>query len=219
MKRLLDFRAQRALRITILSLLPVLIAGGCIPIPGVSPDTVKENISIGEAQALLPFQICLPGYLPTGAEMRSGVRYHDEFGDPNESDVTIDYQDKEELETVLTIYERHGPPSQLDADDNVTRNLNLEQLIAWQVGWPNVDAASEQVIATYGVYADGSDRLMIEITSPESLRATLVTWNLSDYVLVDIYSHLSLEETRKVAESMRDCTALPAGTETAIDAP
>jgi len=205
-------------RIAFVFFLIVMSTASCIPIPLVPPDTVLEGITLAEAQRLLPFGVCLPTYLPPGIVMSDTVRYHDEFGDPNESDITIDYYVPGNQDPVVTIYERHGPGRGIDAYDSSTRSVSLRDLIIWQVGWLPADDWSKlqelqsQVDVRYEVYTLDSDRLIVEIQSPESLRAVQITWYLKEFVLIDVYSRLSVEETKSIANSVTDCASLPIST-------
>jgi len=105
----------------------------CVPL-----DEIKEGITLSEAQSLLPFQICLPDYLPAGVTMSEAVRYHNEFGDPGEADISIEYYAAEDEEPVVMIYERHAPGrlSEIDLIGSTARRVAIRDLLGWMAGWP-----------------------------------------------------------------------------------
>ena len=68
---------KKVLNIGIVSLLVVYVAGYLISrayntylFIHATRDDVKDNITIDEAQELLPFHICIPNELPSGITMR-----------------------------------------------------------------------------------------------------------------------------------------------------
>jgi hypothetical protein len=203
---------KRALTGVSLTFVVVSIVGCNI---GIISDTVKEGISLEEAQELLPFQVCLPGYVPDGVKISKTVRYHAEFGDPNESDITVDYFSVDKETPVFTVYERHGPGGKSDFHDKTTQHVSMRRLMAWQLDWETteefekeIDRLDRQGIIEYQVYTFDSERLIAEIKSPDNLKAVLITWDLSEHVLIDIYSHLSVEETKLIANSVMGCDVI-----------
>ncbi|MCC7117735.1 MAG: hypothetical protein IT310_04350 [Anaerolineales bacterium] len=187
---------------------------------GVLSDVRKEGISLEEAQELLLFQICLPDYVPNGVTMSNSVLYHAEFGDPNESDVTIDYVREGDGNLVFSVYERNGTGREINFHDNGIQRVNLSQLLDWQVDWETIEDFDKQYnelekneTIEYEVYdALGTERLLVEITSPKELKSVSITWRLSQYVLIDIYSFLSVEETKLIANSVPSCSPVPTAT-------
>ncbi|MBL8099939.1 MAG: hypothetical protein JNK81_12200 [Anaerolineales bacterium] len=176
-------------------------------------DVKKDGISLEEAQKLLLFQICLPDYVPNGVTMSNSVFYHAEFGDPNESDVTINYVREGDGKLIFSVYERNGTGQEINFHDIGLQRVNLSQLLDWQVDWETIEDFDKQFnelekdgTIEYEIYdALGTERLLIEITLPIELKSVLITWRLSQYVLIDIYSFLSAEETKLIANSVKNC--------------
>lgn len=186
---------------------------------GTLSDVKKEEITLEEAQELLLFQICLPEYVPSGVTISNSVLYHAEFGDPNESDVTIDYISEGDGNLVFSVYERNGTGREIDFHDRAVKRASLSQLLDWQIDWETTDDFYQQFdklekngTIEYEVYNTlGTERLLVEITSPKELKSVSITWRLSQYVLIDIYSYLSAEETKRIANSVPYCNPASTG--------
>ena len=208
------FYAYKQILIGMFLAIVVASTAGCIS--PVSPDTVKEGIPLEEAQGLLPFKVCLPEFVPNGVNISETVLYHDEFGDPYESDITIDYFGGDKENAVFTIYERHGPGVRSDFHDSTTQRVSMRRLMDWRVDWKTIEDFENQIdeldkngVVEYQIYTFDSERLIVEIKSPEALKATMITWRLSENVLIDVYSHLSVEETKLIANSVPNCNPVP----------
>ena len=187
---------------------------------GILSDVKKEGISLEEAQDLLLFQICLPEHVPNGVAMSNSVLYHAEFGNPNESDVTIDYVSKSAGGLAFSIYERYGSGEERNFHDVTEMRASLIQLLDWQIDWETTEDFYQQFddlekngTIEYEIYNTlGSERLLVEIKSPEKLKSVLVTWKLSQHVLINIYSFLPAEETKLIANSVPYCNPVPTDT-------
>jgi hypothetical protein len=138
------------------------------------------------------------------------ITYHAEFGDPNESDITLRYfQSDNPDDVVIEIYQRHTPglgtPRPIDIE--TYREASTRALLAWVVGWPQVDNTRGQIsVAVTGYESEGLERELFEITEPASLSANMVKW-VNDPVYYRVYTHLSATEAQSIADSLTDCAA------------
>jgi hypothetical protein len=184
-------------------LMILLFCNGCFP-----GDTKIDDLSFEEAQELVPFRICRPAYVPTGLGISPNVRYHADFGDPMESDVTISIVDLATNEIVLEINERYAPGRLGELRDDIEKHhrVQVRDLLGWLEGWPRVDELQPQVETNhdYLLEEDGEYYLITQLTEPENLTSVMIRV-AHDPVGYSVYSLLPLEEMLKVAYSLENC--------------
>jgi len=184
----------------------VIGSGCCMPLANpVSPpaDEIREDLSLEEAQSLVPFEIRLPTYIPTGIEMVPSITYHADFGDPMESDVRLRYYDSDSQELMIEVYQRHRPgagtPEELTRE---VRGFYMRELLAWEMRWSDADGAGEQTAISVTRYQDGDvDRWLYEIMELPSRQANMIDWG-SDPVAYLVFTQLSVEEAKNIVRSI-----------------
>lgn len=206
------------MKLILLLILLLAVGSGCdilLPPPEnlVPADETHENISLAEAQGLFPVAICLPTYVPAGIESTPRITYHADFGDPQDSDLRLRYYQSSGGELAIEVYQIPWPGvSNTDLNKSeYTRQLVMRDLLAWVVGWSKVDEVNAQVTTKTTKYQDNLDRWLFEIIEPASLRANMIEWG-NDPVLYRVYTHLSAEEAKQIAESITDCMIKPTTT-------
>jgi hypothetical protein len=191
----------------------LLMIGGC-SLPLFPDDDTRENIPLAEARSLAPFGICLPSYLPEGVELSPQVVYHAEGGSPDESDVRLRYYFSEDHELAIEVFQKYAPGrlANPDLDEADALEAHRRELLAWVVGWPEVDKTMSTITTNTTIYED--DKLkhgLFEIIEPVSLRANMMVWAKRP-VGYAVYTRLSTEEAKQIAKSITDCMIKPTAT-------
>lgn len=176
----------------------------------IAADEIRENISLTEAESLFPAKICLPVYMPSGIDPTPSITYHADFGDPQDSDLRLRYYRSNDQVLMMEIYQIPWPgvSRQILNESEESRQLSIRDLTAWLVGWSKVEEAKTQIRTNATKYQDGTEHWLFEILEPTSLRANMIEWG-QDSVYYRIFSRLSVEETKKTAQSLTNCTTSP----------
>ena len=193
-------------------LLVVLIAfvSGCnLPSFGIGDDN-RHNISLEEAQNLVPFAICLPQYIPANIQLDPQVNYHADFGDPMESDVRLlYYSSSQQDKPAIEVYEYHSP------DELITepmledwREFYLRELQKWIYGKYVKDMLKKPKLITQAfVETDpGMVRWIFEISDDRGQYANVIVW-VSDPVRYETYTRLPIEEAKHVIRSIPEISS------------
>lgn len=195
-------------------LVGILVASSGCSFPIFPDDETRENISLNEAQSLVPFTICIPTYLPDGVGPSPQITYHAEGGNPQESDVRLLYREGNEL--IVEVVQTHAPGrlANPNFDDPASPEAGIRELLAWRVEWPKVDEIRNEVTTDVTLYEDGDlRRSLFEILDPSSLQANMIMWG-KEPVGYRLFTRLSADEAKQVAGSMSDCSPKPTGTPT-----
>jgi hypothetical protein len=81
----------------------------CLPIPLSPKDDYRENITIEEAQTLVPFSICFPSYLPSGINPTPEIIYDSEWESPEETYIRLCYKEIYKDLLVFELSQRFSP--------------------------------------------------------------------------------------------------------------
>lgn len=187
-----------------------IIGSGC---SFLANDRIKE-VNIIEAQNMLPFQICLPVYIPEGIEMSDLVEYDDDFGSEAEVSISIFYYLPDNRKPVIAVKEWNAPGNvgRMNLRSEVVQRSALRDLLNWLTNTHEINENESQVSANYENYNhNGIDYLLVEIQQPEALQAALVRWEIEP-VGYDIFSLLSGEESKRIASSVTNCISIPIAT-------
>lgn len=180
----------------------------CAPLD-VDVSTVKENISLETARVLAPFALCFPSRLPPGVQPIPLLTYQDRRYPPDTLErATVDAKYLgAEGNLVIELRQSYAPLVYGHPTD--THQGLVRELLAWQMGqeWDKVRAIEADVVwrgSTYqGEYLTYD---AVEISSPDYLRGSLVTWWSGD-VRYDLYSLFPLTTTLDVARTVSNCEA------------
>lgn len=171
-------------------------------------DEVIEGLTLDEAQELVLFPVCLPTHIPASVEISNSIRYHAEFGDPYESDLTINLVDKHtgEIRANQKILFREGWRGDPFESEDINHVFLLRELLGWKVGWSQVDEFEEKVTESYDVIQTSEDEVfrVVEISYPEIARSMVVYWK-QDPLLYFFFSSLPYDETMEIVSSIPDC--------------
>lgn len=191
-----------------------VIAG--IAVGNVITGETRDNLTFSEAQALLPFQICLPTYIPSRLERNDRVVVKGEIKSQTEVNVRIDYVSPGSEKPIVTLKEFNlqGVRGRMDPYDEATRRRAIESLLAWLLDsdWDKVEKMTNEVIVGYEVYdINDIEHLVVEIQEPESLQSVRIYWQ-DGPVGYQVFTRLSAEEAKRVSDSMSICGTVPTST-------
>ena len=163
-----------------------------------SPDHY-ENLSVEEAQNLLSYDICLPSYLPLEVTNEPVLKYLDVWPDSGAELALLLGEDS--IGRAVEIRQWYSPSEQL-SDPNL--DYLRQSLVAWQVGWEKAAEVIDGVEFKSVKDETGSRSVwLVEITSPGSLKGSVATGSVGETFIYRVYSEFTLEETLKIAHSIR----------------
>lgn len=205
-----------ALGIAILIGLSILlfqvIAG--IAVGNVIAGETRDDLTLSEAQALLPFQICLPAYIPADLKGNDLVVVEGEIKSQAEVNLRIDYVRPGNETSIVTIKEWNAPGNvgRIDPYNETDQKVALKSLLTWLTDGSEAEKLLKQVVGNYEVYNDeGTEYLIVEIQLPDSLRSVGINWK-AESVGYQVFTRLSVEEAKRVADSMSICGTVPTST-------
>lgn len=170
-------------------------------------SVTHENTTLEEAQSLLPFQICLPTYIPADLIRKELVAVEGEIKSQAEVSLRMDYVHPGDENPIVTLKEWNAPGNvgEINPHNETDRKVALKSLLTWLTDASEAEKLLDQVIANYEVYEhEGKEHLIVEIQSPDSLRSVGISWK-DEPIGYQVFSHLSIEESKKVADSISNC--------------
>lgn len=180
-------------------------------------DDHRSGLSLLEAQELVAFRICLPGYLPDGIKTGPSIVYHAEVaGVPEATEIRLRYSDSAVDGAKLEVRQAYTPHEDSLPGD---RGLDPESAKASLLSW----LASLGFLPTQGItqaYAEADMEVTMQpageaavwlyrIVEPEAYRSSM-TWWISNHVEYWMYALLTPEETMRISLSMFTCSPTPA---------
>ena len=174
-------------------------------------NETRENTTLQEAQSLLPFQICLPTYMPVDLKRKELVVVEGEIKSQAEVNLRIDYVRPGNETPMVTIKEWNAPGNvgKIDPHNETDRKVALKSLLTWLTDRSEAEKLLEQVIVNYEVYnGEGTEHLVVEIQSPDSLQSVRISWQ-DDPIGYQAFTRLSVEEAKRVADSISNCGGTP----------
>ena len=172
--------------------------------------TPSKPLTIMEAQSRTPFAICEPIYLPKNANPVPEI--DGDFFDAGGVDVSLLYKSKGDNAHLIEIIEKESPNFQMPDFLGTDKENSIRAIIAWVVGWKNVDEYRYKTEVVSSVYIeDDLTYGVFEITSPLEQPARMISWKV-DSVFYRVFSHIPLPETQEVARSLTDCGKYPIAT-------
>lgn len=179
-------------------------------------DTIREDITIEEAQSLVSFPICVPTYIPSDIDPNPQIIYHaDSINVPQETYIQLRYKQIDDQEKSFEIYQRFTNDEGLrikytDSQLESVIGGATVNLVDWiSPRFPSTskrNEAIERVESQASVYQ--TDQIvwwLYEITDPSEYRSNMTEW-IIDHVEYSILSHLPAEETKKITLSMFACS-------------
>lgn len=177
-------------------------------------DTLRENITMEEAQALVSFPICAPAYIPIGVDSIPRVVYESDAANvPEEMYIRLRYNFTDSNEKALEVYQRYTNTSSLRTSysDLVSVHEGAVINMLWWLSLPKVLSESEtkhaieQVMLEAEVFqAEQTVWWLYEIVDPEKYRSTMTHW-ISNHVEYRVVSSLPADEIKKVTLPMLKC--------------
>lgn len=169
--------------------------------------TPVEQITLEEAQSRTAFAICTPTYLPKNISPEPEV--HADFSDPAEVEIKLLFKAYDNSEVLVEIDQTQSSNVRLPDLLGDNKEYFSRALIAWVVGWTNVDSYRNQVEVSASTYKENSlEYGVYEIISPSKMQAKMVVWK-KDYVLYQLFAHLPYLELQEIARSLTDCGNFP----------
>ena len=194
------------LLILVLALTACSLPAGTLPVDDPRAGT-REHISLSEAQRLVPFTICLPTSLPSELTPVPDITYRYSSWDPADTYLEVRYYRSSDNELAVEIdqWDASGSLATTGEQTKYGPNIDVRELLAWQLGWEGVDAVQGGVKTTMVSESQvGFTQWQLTILAPASLQATLLYWR-RPLVTYYIYSRLSAEDSRDIARSMHAC--------------
>jgi hypothetical protein len=205
-----NYSGARKIIVVIASGVVVLLCASVAYIVTLIVIAPSEKMTIEGIQTRTPFTICGPTYLPAGVDPKPEIQ--SDFSDPVEIVIRLLYRDPTEKITLVEIVQTHIPNTTIPDFLGTNRESFARALIAWVVGWPNVDTYRDETEVTALSYQEeNSEHGLFEIRSPISLRANMVAWKKYP-VFYQVFTRLSAQEARNIADSVADCGRLPTKT-------
>ena len=195
---------RRTIRLLLGSLLIIGLVT-CAPLP--FSDKTHKDISLEQARALAPFEICLPSWLPPEVKPVPLLTYHEELGVPGPPVETYLYAEYSTAEgdKMMELRQAYMPPDAIRP--KYSPDMLVERLLGWQLDWDwdSVELVEPEVVWTSSMHQDdGLIYNAVEITTPHHLHATLITWSSED-VDYFFYSQFQLATTLESAKSVSSC--------------
>lgn len=165
-------------------------------------DIVHENITYTDAQALTPFEICLPKYLPVNVDSAPHINYLDD-NQSGEIEITLDYFLAHNHNPAVQIRQRValGNRSFYPLDEEHVR-VEIRDVLAWQIGFDKALELLDVAVVESSLIQE--NRGAIEVTEPNELRASVVYW-INSGVLYRVFSKPSFEEAIRISEDLDSC--------------
>jgi hypothetical protein len=191
-------------------MLSVVIISGCSLETGPA-DKTYTDISLAEAQRLVPFTLCLPSYLPDELTSTPKVVYHAEMGDPKDADVRLRYYRPNETTPVVEVFQK---ASSIDLERYNTseyggRHVAESELVRWAIGLSGTQEVKSGITVSVTKYVDDLiSRWVYEIPASEPARANMIEWG-NGHKYYQVYTHFPLDEAQRIAQSMKDCEMVP----------
>jgi len=173
--------------------------------------TPAEKMTIEKAQTRTPFAICLPTYLPENVNPDANVKA--DFSNTVEVEISLIYKGFDNEDTLVEIVQTYVPNSHTPDFAGKDREPSVRALIAWVVGWPNVDTYRDKTKVSANTYIENEQEYgTFEIVFPSTIQANVVSWKKFP-VFYQVYSYLSLSEAQAIAGSLTNCNSVPRGTQ------
>lgn len=174
-------------------------------------DDNRTNISVDEAQKLVPFTICFPNSLPTVVEPNPIINYYADYGDSPEKYIVLNYISSTIDKVMLEIWQRYDPGAEVLSSDysKEVHEVWKYQLIRWLIpdNARKVDELVEQAVFEEKVFrSDATIWWLYSLNTPLEYFSTLSRWNNRDHISFVLYSYLSPEELLRVTESLLICS-------------
>ncbi len=176
-------------------------------------DTVRQNITLEEAQGLVSFPICMPVYIPPEVNPKPQIIYDaDAANVPQETYIRLRYQQVGSHEKIFEIYQRYTPDAGMRISyPEMAQEGAKVNLLDW-ISYPKFLSEAEMEVAmthtqmaSSVLQANGIVWWTYEITDPSEYRSTMTKW-IKDHVEYRILSYLPAEEIEKVTLSMFECS-------------
>ena len=176
-------------------------------------DDYRENITLLEAQDLVSFGICLPTYIPQDIDPKPTIIYYADVANiPQETFIQLRYENADNHKTVFEVYERYTQDEGMKtAYPESAHGGTKASLLDW-IAYPRFLSDSEIKTALERTQMESmsfqSDQIvwwLYQIVDPIEYRSTMTKW-ITNNVEYRIMSYLSVNEIKKITESMIDCS-------------
>jgi hypothetical protein len=163
----------------------------------------QRGISIGEANSHAIYDICLPSYLPDGVLPDPNITYDEEFGDPIDSKVWIDYFLDTKANPVIRIYYIHNPTAvKFDSSRSLADRGPAHYWLSFWANKLHVTNVENSLINIEDSYVEEPDLFWrFVVVEPKPLHTVLIEWT-KEQVFYQLFSIFSLEETQRIANSI-----------------
>jgi len=184
------------------------VIAGCTVFQG---NENRDNLSVLEAQSLVPFTICLPTYLPEDTESTPRISYYADIGAREEARVRLRYYRSDNQELAFEVKQANSPNlSQQVIRD--TQDVFILDLLRWLENETGRKAIESQVVTGVTAYQEHALAYeLFEVREPVGTRANMVIW-MRKSVLYQIYSRLPPDEIKRISRSIPTCANSSAST-------
>ncbi len=199
----------------------IVIAVAMFLMVGCWEDTTniyREHLTFQEAQSLVTFPICVPGYIPPGIDPNPNIINQAEGPDiiPEENKIRLQYKWLDNQQKAFEVFQRYTNHRELELQyPDEIRTQILERSKATLFYWmtdttiilseTRIRGAMGQMKIEADVFqTDQTIWWFFEIAEPEQFRSTETKWINND-VEYWILSYLPGEEIKAITESMMNC--------------
>jgi len=178
----------------------------------------REQLTFQEAQSLVNFPICVPGYIPPGIDPNPNIINQAEGPDiiPEENKIRLQYKWLDNQQKAFEVFQRYTNDGELKLqypEKIAARILDSAKvgLFDWMTDTTIIlsetrirGAVGQMKIEADVFQTDQTIWWFYEVVSPEQYRSSKTDWIKND-VEYWILSYLSGEEIKAITESMLNC--------------
>ena len=183
---------------------------------GLPTNIYRDNLTLQEAQSLVSFQICVPGYIPPGIDPNPNIINQAEGPEiiQEENYIRLQYKFTDNHKKAFEVYQRFTNDKEftLQSLDTITESIregSKVDLLYWMaVGYlseSKIRSIVEQMKIEVDVFQTKQTVwLFYEIVDPEQYRSTKTYW-VTNHVEYRILAYLPAEEIKAITQSMMNC--------------
>jgi hypothetical protein len=181
----------------------------CLSIPLSPKDDYRDNITLEEAQSLVPFSICFPSYLPPGIDPSPEIIYHSEWEAPEETDIRLRYKEIYKNSLIFEISQRFNPNEvSLKTEYSESSIERVKYIfVYWLLPGNTIDIESMVTKLEFKHEVFETNQTIwwfYEFVKHGDFIGTMTEW-IKNKTQFSVIGYLPSEEAKKVTISMFDC--------------
>jgi hypothetical protein len=198
--------------LVILTLLAILAVCTLILWTNFPHDDLREDITMDEAQRLVPFPICVPTYILQGIDSDAQITYHSDLaGVPEGAFIRLHYESIDDQRIIFEVDEVYTQKEGMTLEVLESRVRRAEiSLLYWMfvrqpLSEEKLELAREQVQTESSFFQTGHIVWWLyEIANPSQYRPTMTEW-INNHVEYRVLSYLPAEVIKNITLSIIKC--------------